>query len=390
MSRRSVPSQDLKSQAIPATVSRACVHTCMATPYEDRLKELMEVREALQTSEQRHRAILETAVNAIITINERGIIDSINSSTVQMFGYMSEELIGKNISVLMPSPYREGHDGYLQNYKETGVRKIIGIGRETVAQRKDGSVFPIDLSIGEVVLPQGTFFTGIIRDITERKRLEQEILDISEKEQQRIGQDIHDDLCQQLAAIGCLAKVSLQRLQQTQSDVAPGLAEIVRLISSANTRAREMSRGLVPVVLEAGGLMSALGELASSTEKIFRISCRFWCEEQVMISHNLTATQLYRIAQEAVANALKHSGANRIEISLNLSDGRVILRVRDNGVGIAITPADSNSGMGLLTMTHRAKTLSGKLTIEQDEFGGTLVMCSVPLVEVSPKPHQRP
>jgi PAS domain S-box-containing protein len=159
----------------------------MATPYEDRLKELMEVREALQTSEQRHRAILETAVNAIITINERGIIDSINSSTVQMFGYTSEELVGKNISVLMPSPYREGHDGYLQNYKETGVRKIIGIGRETVAQRKDGSVFPIDLSIGEVVLPQGTFFTGIIRDITERKRLEQEILDISEKEQQRIG-----------------------------------------------------------------------------------------------------------------------------------------------------------------------------------------------------------
>nr|WP_075090156.1 PAS domain S-box protein [Verrucomicrobium spinosum] len=220
---------------------------------EQHLRELEEVREALRLSEDRNRAIVETAVNAIITINERGVIESVNSATVRMFGYVTEEMIGRNVSMLMPSPYREQHDGYLGNYLRTGERKIIGIGRETLAQRKDGTIFPMDLSVGEVKLPRGRIFAGIIRDITDRKELEQQILGISEEAQHRIGQDLHDDLCQQLAAIGCLAKVVLQRLESTRNGESANVAEIVKLISQANTRAREMSRGLVPVVLDSEG-----------------------------------------------------------------------------------------------------------------------------------------
>ncbi len=98
------------------------------------------------------------------------------------------------------------------------------------------------------------------------------------------------------------------------------MSEIVHLVSQANARAREMSRGLVPVVLESEGLMSALGELASGTEKIFRVSCRFWCDKPVLVRDNKTAVQLYRIAQEAMGNAIKHSHADRIELSLSAAE----------------------------------------------------------------------
>jgi two-component system, LuxR family, sensor kinase FixL len=340
--------------------------------------ELEELREALQTSEQRSHAILETAVNAIITINDRGCIQSVNSATTRMFGYEKEELIGQNVRLLMPSPYHEQHDGYLKNYQQTGDRKIIGIGRETLAQRKDGTVFPIDLSVGEVQLPQGKLFAGIIRDISDRKQLEQKILEISEQEQLRIGQDIHDDLCQQLAAIGCLAQVVQQRLKVTGHPESESVSEIVRHISQANARARQMSRGLVPVVLDSHGLMAALNELAVGTEKIFRVSCRFTCDPPVQVLDNKAAIQLYRIAQEASGNAIKHSRADRIEISLSADATHIQLTVRDNGRGIPDHSPKGGTGMGLLTMSHRAKMLGGRLSIEPDPLGGTKVICIAP------------
>lgn len=345
--------------------------------------DLKNVRQALRESEERSRGVLETAVNAIVTINDRGLIESVNPATERMFGYTRDEMIGRNVSMLMPSPYREQHDSYLDHYKRTGDRKIIGIGRETLAQRKDGSMFPVDLSVGEVNLPSGRIFTGIIRDISDRKELEQKILEISEEEQQRIGQDIHDDLCQQLAAIGCLAQVVQQKLKQARNAEAGSISEIVRLISQANARAREMSRGLVPVVLDSNGLMAALGELASGTEKVFRVTCRFWCETPVHVSDNKAATQLYRIAQEAVGNAIKHSHADRIDISLTTSAGNLRLCVRDNGRGIPDHRAGKGTGMGLLTMAHRAKMLGGRLTVGPDDMGGTKVDCVVPLPDAA-------
>ncbi|WP_009958931.1 PAS domain S-box protein [Verrucomicrobium spinosum] len=352
---------------------------------EQHLRELEEVREALRLSEDRNRAIVETAVNAIITINERGVIESVNSATVRMFGYVTEEMIGRNVSMLMPSPYREQHDGYLGNYLRTGERKIIGIGRETLAQRKDGTIFPMDLSVGEVKLPRGRIFAGIIRDITDRKELEQQILGISEEAQHRIGQDLHDDLCQQLAAIGCLAKVVLQRLESTRNGESANVAEIVKLISQANTRAREMSRGLVPVVLDSEGLMAALNELVAGTERIFRVSCRFRCDPPVHLYENKTATQLYRIAQEAVGNAIKHSHATRVEIQLTQQGGMLQLTIRDNGIGIPDHSPRKGTGMGLYTMGHRAKMLGGELHVGPDVYGGTVVQCDVPM----PEPHSQ-
>lgn len=345
---------------------------------------IAELQDALEVSEQRAAAVVETAVNAIITIDENCLIETANSATERLFGYKREEIIGKNISMLMPEPYRARHDSYVDNYLRSGVKRVIGIGREVVGQRKDGSVFPIDLSVGEALLPSGRrIFTGIIRDLTERKALEDKILHISEEEQARIGQDIHDDLCQQLAAIGCLVKVAQKNLIKSGCPEAAGLEEIVKLVSKANTRARETARGLMPVVIDSGGLMAALKELADNTARAYEIKCDFRYDNPVQVNDNKTSVQLFRIAQEAVSNAVKHSQARRVDVHLARQSGNIVLIVRDDGVGIPDKPA-KGTGMGLLTMNHRAQMMGGTIHVSPRPTGGTQVTCSVPAPAKNP------
>jgi len=345
---------------------------------------IAELQDALQASEQRAAAIVETAVNAIITIDENCIIETTNTATERLFGYERSELVGRNVSMLMPQPFRGRHDSYVGNYLRTGVRRIIGIGREALAVRKDGSVFPIDLSVGEAVLPSGRrIFTGIIRDLTERKVLEDKILHISEEEQARIGQDIHDDLCQQLAAIGCLVKVAQNSLAKSGCPEAAGLDEVVKLLAKANSRARETARGLMPVVIDSGGLMAALQELADSTTRAYQARCEFRYDNPVRVQDNKMSVQLFRIAQEAVSNAVKHGQASKVDIQLDRRDKCLVLTVRDNGVGIPDKPT-RGTGMGLLTMSHRAQMMGGTLSIKPRPTGGTQVTCSVPAPAKNP------
>jgi signal transduction histidine kinase len=183
--------------------------------------------------------------------------------------------------------------------------------------------------------------------------------------------------------------VAHQQLAKGGSAQAENLNEIVRLVSQANTRAREMSRGLMPVVLDSAGLMAALADLAQSTERVFRIGCPFRCDRPVEVADNKTATQLYRIAQEAVANAIKHSRADRIEITLSEGDGEIILSIRDNGIGIPDNISGKSTGMGLLTMSHRARMMGGVLAVEHDDFGGTIVRCQVPVPRPQPNKKRR-
>jgi PAS domain S-box-containing protein len=138
--------------------------------------EITEVRKALrqlENSEARTRAILETAVDSIITIDERGTVESVNPAGERLFGYKAAELLGQNVKLLMPEPYRSEHDTYLDHHRTTGEKKIIGIGREVVGQRKDGATFPVELAVSEMWLGDRRFFTGIVRDVTERNRAEQ-------------------------------------------------------------------------------------------------------------------------------------------------------------------------------------------------------------------------
>ena len=335
-----------------------------------------QARVALADSEERIRAILHTAVEGIITIDERGRIETVNPAVEKIFGYPAAELHGENISRLMPSPYRQEHDGYLANYRRTGQARIIGMGREVTGQRKDGSCFPMELSVGEMRLAGGRMFTGIIRDITERKRLEKEILETTDREQRRIGQDLHDGLGQHLTGIELMVEVLQQKLAASSPQHAVRAAEITQYVREAITQTKMLARGLSPVVVESEGLMSALQELAANSEKIFRITCTFACPEPVPVNEHTIAVQLYRIAQEAVSNGIRHGQARRVEIQLRREAGQMVLRIQDNGRGFPSTSAE-NGGMGLRIMQYRAGMIGATLAIDPGPRGGVVVVCSL-------------
>jgi len=177
--------------------------------------------EALRQSEERSRAILKTASDAIITINNRGIIDSVNESTEMIFGYASSEMVGQNGSMLMPLPFNREHDGYIQRFIQTGKPYIIGIGREVLCRRKDGTTFPAELAVSQV--DHLGLFTGIIRDISSRKEMQQHILDIANDEQQRIGLELHDGTQQELTGLSLFANVLQQNLENATPAETNGL-----------------------------------------------------------------------------------------------------------------------------------------------------------------------
>lgn len=331
----------------------------------------------LRDTNERLRAILETAVEGIITIDERGIIESFNRAAERIFGYSASEVLGKNVNVLMPSPYRQEHDGYMANYERTGHARIIGIGREVVGQRKDGSEFPMDLAVSEVRLADRRIFTGFVRDVSERKRLERQILEISDREQHRIGQDLHDGLCQQLAGIELMSQVLERKLAASSPTNAERVAELGGHVRAAIVQARQLAHGLSPVTLESEGLMSALQELANNSQKLFCVTCTFICDPPVLVHDQAVATHLYRIAQEAVSNAIKHGKARHVTLSLKNAGGRNVLMIKDDGVGLPrVLP--TGKGMGLHIMQYRARMIGGAAMVERDLDGGTSVICSTP------------
>jgi PAS domain S-box-containing protein len=214
------------------------------------------------------------------------------------------------------------------------------------------------------------------RDITERVELEQELLQISEREQRRFAQDLHDDLGQILTATIHLSTALHKRLAEKLLPEAADEARILALLDQALAQARSLARGLHPVRPESNGLMAALEELASRTEKLFRYPCRFKCRRPVLIEDNDVATHLYRIVQEAVTNAVKHGKPSRIDIELAHIDNRIRVSVNDDGVGLPDQPP-KNAGMGLRIMKYRNSMIGGSLLIWKTLQGGTEVLCSV-------------
>lgn len=328
----------------------------------------------LREREERLRAILNTVTDAVITIDRRGIIIGVNPATERMFGYTQEEMLGRNVKMLMPAPYREEHDGYLRNYHRTSKARIIGIGREVQARRKDGSVFPVELAVSQV--DHMHIYTGVIRDITSRRALEKEILDVSESERAAIGEDLHDDLGQQLAGLWCMSQVLHDSLRKREAPEAAEAAKMSGLLRQVLTLTRSLAQGLHPVALETGGLVAALKDLASRTRLMFGVPCRFHGINRDAGLDQTTTTNLFRICQEAVTNAARHAHATHIDISLSRRGGHIVLAVRDDGCGL---PEQSHSGrgMGLRIMHHRASLIGADFNIDPAPLGGTLITCKI-------------
>ena len=215
-------------------------------------------------------------------------------------------------------------------------------------------------------------------EIAARERVERELLHISEREQRRLGHDIHDSLCQHLTGTALAGQVLVQNLKAQNSSQAGSAARVVELIEDGITLSRNLAKGLNSVRPSADGLMEALEDFASSTSELFKISCRFECPLPVLINDSDAAEHLYRIAQEAVGNAVKHGHARNIVVRLDLSKSGKMLRVIDDGSGLPSAHVNGR-GMGLSIMSYRAGLIGAKFNIRRREAAGTVVSCLLPL-----------
>jgi signal transduction histidine kinase len=220
--------------------------------------------------------------------------------------------------------------------------------------------------------------TKLEKEMANRQRLEGQMLEVSEREQRRIGRDLHDGLGQQISGITFHAHLLQKRLAEKGLEDAAAAERIVALLDEAKIQARRIARGLQPVGPESNGLMAGLGHFAATASELYRIRCTFVCPEPVLVEDHAIAVHLFRIAQESVANAFRHGEASAIEVSLRNSRDRIELEISDDGKGLPKRPR-RKSGLGLRFMEYRAEAVGGMLKVLPGVSGGAVIRCSVPV-----------
>jgi len=331
--------------------------------------------QALRRSEEFLRSLVTTAADAIVTVDEHGVIDTFNRAAERMFGYSSAEVVGQHVRLLTPPPEPD-EEGFIEGLLRTATSIAPETGREAIGRRRDGTTFPIEVSISEI--DHQRRFVGVLRDLTERRNLEWRLAESQLEERRHMARELHDEIGGHMTGIGLLAQSVLVDLERAQSPMADRVRELVSSIGDAQQRLRTVIRGLMPVDEIPEGLMAALGELARRAETMSGIPCGFRCDEPVHVIDTGTAKHLFRIAQEAVNNAVRHAQASRIEIRLLQDAGRLIVEVTDDGIGPG-RPQPGHTGIGLASMAQRAHLLGGECTVRGRSLGGTNVRCWVPL-----------
>jgi PAS domain S-box-containing protein len=340
------------------------------------ITEVKQAEEALQQERNFVSAILNTVGTLIMVLDLDGRVVQFNRACEQTTGRRLDEVRGRHAWELFPAA--EDRERFKNAFEQLRTGYVP---KESDWHWLTGDGGPRLISWSGTVLPDANghvrhiIATGI--DITESKRLEKAILEISAREEHRIGQDLHDGLGQHLTGIAFMSKVLERKLADKSHAEAADASKIVRLVNEAIHKTRELSRGLLPVVSDARGLMSALDQYSVEVRDLFGLACRFECDRPVLIYDETIANHLYRIAQEAVNNAIKHGRGKSILIRLRADGDGVSLSIRDDGVGL---PEDvrNSTGMGLHIMSYRAKMIGATLRIEpRTAHAGTVVTCKL-------------
>ena len=335
-----------------------------------------EEEQALRDSEVKYRTLIQSGRDAIISTDASGRLISWNQGAETMFGYSEEEILGQLVTALIPERYQQLDVEQVLPQLTSGILPAEQQVLQGWGQRKDGSEFPTELSLSGWTVGGDNFITVIIRDVTDRRRIEEEVLEISEREQRRISQNLHDDLGQKLTGIAFLGQALAQRLDGAAGELSEDATRIAQQANEAINSARRLARELYPVNLARNDLESALAELVAGVESYSGITCEMSSDITVPLKDHQIMTHLYRIAQEALNNAVRHSGAREINVKLTIRPELTQLEVYDDGVGM---PEDliSVMGMGLHNMKYRANAIRGSLEIGSRIKGGTGIICLI-------------
>lgn len=311
--------------------------------------------------------------HAIVAVTDaRGRITYVNDKFCEISKYSEAELLGQDHRIINSGFHSK------QFFKE--LWSTISRGRtwkgEIRNRAKDGSIYWVATTIAPFLLTSGKpgQFVSIRTDITALKCLEQELLGVNDRVQRRIGRDLHDGLGQQLTALELFARGLIKDLETKAPELAASASLLAGHLREAVVQTRLLSHGLAPVSLDDEGLVMALRELAEGTTALTKVRCVFEAGPSVRSMESSAATHLYRIAQEAVNNALKHGRPSAIKIVLRPQAGGIRLSVEDNGLGFELN-AGKTAGLGLRMMRYRAGTIGAFLAIESSPGQGTRVSC---------------
>lgn len=345
----------------------------------DITQQLKHTEQVLYASEEKYRQLVENADCIILRMDARGNITYFNEFAQTFFGYTEQDILGATI-VGTIAPKTETTERFFSTI-ERNLRRYPG--RYTTYESenlcKDGRRVWV-VWANKIIRDERQKITEILsvgHDITRRRQLEKEILDIAERERKLIGQEMHDSIGQLLTGLAIKGKGLSLKLKGKFPAEAKNALELSRLANQAIALMRDLARMLYPVDIETGGLISALKTLASNSERILDVKCRFSCETPVSVNDLTEAKQLYRIAQEAVTNAAKHGQAKEISIELHSKENVFVMTISNDGQDF--TPSFRlKNGLGLKIMEYRATLIGGVLDISKGPKRGMVVTCTVP------------
>ncbi|HJR53912.1 MAG TPA: PAS domain S-box protein [Gemmatimonadota bacterium] len=328
-----------------------------------------------------YRAVFDAAPDGIVLVGPDGAILDVNTCALRMFGYERDEVVGRSVEVLVPPELRRVHVDQRQRYMEAPLARPMGAGLELKGVRRDGSEFPVEISLSPVPAAEGGYIISIVRDLTERRALQAfgaGAVRAAEEERQRIARELHDDTAQRLAGLMLMLRVAGRTEDAKEREER--IERVREEIGAAADAVRRIARGLRPPILDEVGLPAALESLVRSLRHAHGFGIDLTMEQTVGRMGADSELAMYRIVQEALSNAIRHAGASRVSVSLHAEDHVLCAEVEDDGRGFATERpfSDEGQGLGLVGMRERARQAGGTLEIDSAPGSGTRIRVTLP------------